>query len=367
MSTSNTMHKIVFKVEALATSAVSRATKGTLILVIDDENVQGLHTYTKFKQVTDNYEDTNLAYIRKAFADYRVKKVMVVAGHDADNGIVGSIDTTLALLNKVCENGWLVCPQADQDPEKEKIVDFVKTQRNDEDYPLKAVVYNYSADTEGVVNFTAKDLTDAKGNPISSQDYLVDVASYLCTLGANEGITNHTALNTVTCDTKTDNDACVANGELFLYNNGINIVYSRGVNSKTTIKDKESIALTKIRVVEVLDMVKSDIRTIMNEKYIGKLGNSYANRKTVINTLNNYLGTLTNEGYLSNDVDDPSYAELNAEATRNFLEEQQGIDTDEMTDEDVLKARLGSYMFIKVVLKVMDVIEDLEIVLNYVV
>ena len=366
MPTTNTMHKIVFKVEKLATSAITRASRGTLILVIDDINVQGLKTYTKLKNVTDNYEDKNKAYITKAFTDYKVKKVMVASGHDADNGIIGSIDGSLTLLNKVAENGWLVCPQIDQDSEKKKVSDFIKMQRNEEDYPIKSVLYNYSADNEGIVNFTGEGMENSKGETIDPEDYLVDVACYLCTLGANEGITNHTALNTVKCDAKSDNDASVANGELFLYNNGINIVFSRGVNSKTTLGENDSVALTKIRVVEIIDMVKSDVRTIMNEKYIGKIGNSYSNRKTVINTLNNYLGTLTTQGYLSNDEDDLSYAELDVDATRNYLE-SQGTDTEEMTDEEVLRARLGSYMFIKIVLKVMDVIEDIEIVLQYVI
>ena len=55
MSTTNTMSKLKFSLEALVSTVGSRATKGVLIVVIDDKNVQGLYTYKKLKKVTDNW------------------------------------------------------------------------------------------------------------------------------------------------------------------------------------------------------------------------------------------------------------------------------------------------------------------------
>ena len=109
-------------------------------------------------------------------------------------------------------------------------------------------------------------------------------------------------------------------------------------------------------------MVKSDIKEILKVSYLGKLGNSYKNRKTVINNINTYLKSLSNEGYLNND--EYSTAELDAEATREYLE-KKGTETDEMTDDEVLKAKLGTYVFIKITLKIMDCIEDVVINLQY--
>lgn len=356
MATNNTMQSIKFKIQALAETVNTRATHGVLFLVLDDANVTGLHAYTKLKKVTENYESENKAIIATAFSEYGVKKVVVAAKHD-ESGITVSLDSALALLNKVSLNGWLAVPQITGEAEKKKVADFIKSQRNDEDYPLKGVLYNYNPDCDGIVNFTAKDLSKN-----TSDKYAVDVAAQLCVLGPNESITNQTAKNVTSCDVKDDNDTCVANGELFLFNDGTNIVFSRGVNSLTTIPSEQSESLSKIRVVEVIDMVKSDIKEILKASYLGKLGNSYKNRKTVINNINTYLKSLSNEGYLNND--EYSIAELDADATRDYLE-KKGTETDEMTDDEVLKAKLGTYVFIKITLKIMDCIEDVVINLQY--
>lgn len=357
MATSNVMHGVRFTVQALAESVSTRAAHGVLFIVLDDETVTpGLYRYTKLKKVIETYDTDNKAIISTAFADYGIKSLIVAVGH-AETGITGSLDTALSLLNKVNENGWLTVPQISSDADKKKVADFIKAQRRDEDYPLKGVLYNYASDCEAIVNFTASNL-----GAIIPDAYAAQVAAQLCVLGANESITNHTAKNVTSCDIKADNDECVGKGELFLYNNGKNIVYSRGVNSLQTIGTNQSEELSKIRIVEVIDLVKSDMREIFELNYLGKLGNSYKNRKTLINALNSYLRTVSTEGYLSNDVQ--SFAELDVEATIKYLE-GKGIDTDEMKTEDILKEKLGSNVFIKVTLYCMDTIEDINIVLQY--
>jgi hypothetical protein len=182
-------------------------------------------------------------------------------------------------------------------------------------------------------------------------------------LGANESITNYVAKNVTDCDVKSDDDEAVGLGQLFLYNNGSNIVFSRGVNSLQTIPANQSEALTKIRVVDILDMIKSDLRTTFNESYYGKYGNSYANRKSLVSNLNGtYFKTLINLGYLSND--DVSYCELDVDATKTYLE-SKGIDTDNMKDTDILKAKVDTHVFLKGTIYCMDVIEDINFVLQY--
>lgn len=358
MATGNTMYGVKFKIQALASTVNIRAAHGVLFLVIDDPSVpKGLYRYTKLKKVIENYDDSNKAIISTAFADYGIKSLIAAVGHDASTGISGSLDTSLSLLNKVKENGWLAVPQATSETDKKKIADFIKAQRKDEDYPLKGVLFNHASDCEGIVNFTASDLGD-----LESDFYSAQVAAQLCVLGANESITNHTAKNVTSCDIKADNSDCVSKGELFLYNNGKNIVYSRGVNSLQSVDTDQSEDLTKIRIVETIDLVKSDMREIFDESYLGKYGNSYKNRKTLVNNLNSYLKSVSEEGYLSNDQ--LSFVELDVDATKAYLE-GKGIDTDNMKDEDILKQKLGSYVFIKVTLYCMDTIEDINVVLQY--
>ena len=359
MATNNTMNKLIFKLQALADTVTLRASQGTLILVLDDENVSGIHTYKKLKKVTDNFEEKNKSYITTAFVDYGVKKIIVVSGHE-DGGIANSLDKILASMSKVYENAYVVAPQIKEDAEKKKLTDFIKSQRNDEDYPLKAVIHNYKADCEAIVNFTA---TDLGIDDYTSDEYCVDVASTLCTLGANESITAHVAKKVKTCDVKMDNDDCVANGELFLYNDGTNIEYSRGVNSLQTIPSNQNEYLTKIRVVEVLDLIKSDLRETFKANYIGRYGNSYSNRKTLVNAVNSYFRSIVKLGYLSNDK--ASFCELDVEETRKYLETVKMENTDDMTDDDVLRAPIDSHVFLKATIYVMECVEDLVINILY--
>ena len=308
--------------------------------------------------MSEQYKPENMAYLTKAFNNYFLKKVMVVVSHDDTDGILVSIDKALSYLGKVRENGWLVCPDAVDNEVKEKMVNFVKTQRTQEDFPLKAVVYDYPADYEAIVNFTGKDL----GHEITSEQFCVDVACVLCSLDANEGVTNKNVKTVKTCDIKSDYDTHVQSGELFLYNDGRNIKFSTGVNSLQTIEDDQSDFLCKIRVLEVIDMVKSDLYELMDETYIGKYGNSYENRRVLVAGINSYLKTITQEGYLSTDI--LSYAELDVEGTRKYLEDKY-IDTSEMDDKAILAYKIDTHVFIKVYLYVMDVIEQIQITINY--
>lgn len=367
MATNNTLFGAKFDVVAFADKVSTRASKGILYLVIDDANVTPkVYTYTKLKQVTENYEEENKAFISKAFSDYGVTKVLVAVGHNTETGITGCLDTTLALLNKINFNGWMVAPQLTTEADKKKLCDFIKSQRNDEDYPIKGVVYNYKADHESIVNFTGKDLGT------NSDEYCIDVACVLCTLKANESITNYTAKGVTGCDIKDDNDVAIQNGELFIIYNGVNYVFTNGVNSLTTIPSGQSEDYTHIRVVEVIDMIKSDIFTILIEKYIGKMGNSYTNRRTLVASLDSYLKAT--KDYLSND--EVSSAELDVDATRDYLEKNEIINSewltkngyesiDDVENEVILKQKLGTNVFVKINLYIMDTMEKIAVKLQY--
>ena len=356
-TTSNTLFGNKFSISALADSVTERATKGVLILVLDDATVAPkLYTYKKLKEVAENYDTKNKGYITTAFSDYKVRKVIVAVGH-AGGGITDSLDDTLALLSKVRVNGYMAVPQITDEQDKKKVADFIKTQRNDEDYPLKGVLYNYQADNEGITNFTGNNLGI---DEYTSDEYCLDVACMKCTLGANENLTNHIAKKVKSCDVKVDADASVANGELFLINNGTNIVFSNDVNSLTTIPNGQNEFLTHARVVEVLDLVKEDINEICNRTITGKMGNSYSNRRTVVANLCKYLKSL--RGYLSND--DLSFAELDLEATKEYLD-SINFDYSEMDDETILKQKIGTNVFIKITLYVMDIMEHINFNIKY--
>ena len=62
--------------------------------------------------------------------------------------------------------------------------------------------------------------------------------------------------------------------------------------------------------------------------------------------------------------DDLSFAELDLEATKDYLD-SINFDYSEMDDETILKQKIGTNVFIKVTLYVMDIMEHINFNIKY--
>src|SRR5471030_1436292 len=120
------MQKITIELKALASSGAIRSERGIVCLVLDDATVTGLHTYTKLKNVLDNYSEANKAVITRCFSDRGIKTLKVVC-YNSGAGTAETIDIALTLLNEVKFN-YLACPSA-TDGDNAKISTFIKDQR----------------------------------------------------------------------------------------------------------------------------------------------------------------------------------------------------------------------------------------------
>lgn len=55
----------------------------------------------------------------------------------------------------------------------------------------------------------------------------------------------------------------------------------------------------KIKLVEDMDMIKTDIQSTIQDDYIGKYANSYDNKCLLITAINGYFKTLVSEGVMN--------------------------------------------------------------------
>ncbi|MED4546109.1 phage tail sheath C-terminal domain-containing protein, partial [Lysinibacillus sphaericus] len=154
-----------------------------------------------------------------------------------------------------------------------------------------------------------------------------------------------------------DPDTAVDNGELILINDGENIKIGRGVNSLTTTTGKKTEDFKSIRVMEVQDLIKDDIRTTFDKNYIGKHNNTYDNQVLFIRSINAYYDGLEGEEILDSNYDNK--AEINVQKQRSAWE-STGVDTTDWDDQKVKEMSFKKNVFLGGNIKIVDAIEDLD-------
>ena len=150
-------------------------------------------------------------------------------------------------------------------------------------------------------------------------------------------------------------DAAVDAGELIVWWDGEKVKIARGVNSLTTLTHEKNSQFQKIKIVDTMDMIASDIRMTAEDSYLGKYANSYDNKCLLLSAIGNYFEQLVMDGVLE------SYSvEIDLDANRKYLREK-GIDVTEMSDEDVKTANTGTNVFLRASISIWDAIEDIEL------
>ena len=186
----------------------------------------------------------------------------------------------------------------------------------------------------------------------------------IATTSNEESITNKIALDVTSVDEIADKDEATENGNIFLYYDYDldAVIYSEGVNTLTRLSKDQSEILKKIRVNEIFDQIRDDIKVTFKRNYTGKYSNSYNDKLLIRDAYNSYFKSLQKIGQLNPDIE--NRCELDVDGTEKYLTDK-GIDTSEMSKEEILTHDTGNKLFLKGRLYVLDTIEELEFVLNY--
>ena len=148
----------------------------------------------------------------------------------------------------------------------------------------------------------------------------------------------------------------VAAGKLILVFDGRKTKLGRAVNSMTTVPPDQSEALKKIKIVAAVDLIRREAKLLVDDLYTGQ-GNSYDNKMVMVAAFQDFLSLLEGEGVLQAGS---GYAELNLEKQRAWLKEQ-GVDVANMSEQDILKADTGPYIWIKMGGTILDGMEDFDL------
>lgn len=339
---------IVF--QSKAETAIKRSANGIVALILRDTTKSDItsYSYTNESEVVKSHWTTaNYDYISKTFLGGPQRVIVERIGAE------DTYDDALARLKNKKWN-YLAIPSL-ADNEKD-IADWIIAQRNAKK-TFKAVL-PYAANNEGIINFATNDIK--VGTKVyTTAEYCCRIAGLLAGLPMTEGATYQTLAEVESITESTTPDDDIDGGKFILINDGEKVKVARGVNSLHILSGDKTEDMKKIKIIEGMDLMRDDIRSAFENNYIG-INNSYDNKVMFVAAINQYFDGLVREGVLYGDAENTADIDVNAQ--RDWL--AQKYDISEYSDEQIRKAKTGSYVFVTADITFCDAIEDLKFSIN---
>ena len=338
----------------LGISAITRGDKGTVALIVRDGlEVDPAFAITQATQIPDALGKETVDYIKRTFLGYvNPPKKVIVYVLAPEGRLADALDY---LATTVFD---YICGPADCTAEEAAdIASWVKSQRLNNGAKYKAVLPNHKADNYAIVNFTGDAMTDG----ITVWDtaaYCSRVAGLLAGTPMKIAATYAPLPELSDCArlTKEEADEAVGSGELALRWDGRKVKLNRAVNSLVTTSQGMLDSFKKIKIVEIMDLMRTDITATAEDEYVGKYANSYDNKMLLAAAIRGYLMGLEQSSLIQ-----PGYTvDLDMEAQEQYLA-ARGVDTAAMSEKELREADTGSHVFLLVRCKILDAIEDVII------
>ena len=350
----------------LGISAITRGDKGTVALIVRDGAVQAPFAITQASQVPAVLGKDTQDYIKRTFLGYVTppKKVIVyVMAPDqaapaaegeapAAGGITEALDYMAAqVFDYIC--GPADCTAA----EAAEIASWVKSQRLNNAAKYKAVLPNHRADNYAIVNFTGDAMTD--GTTVwATAAYCSRIAGLLAGTPMKISATYAPLPELSDCArlTREESDTAVGAGELALRWDGRKVKLDRAVTSLVTTSQGMLDSFKKIKIVEIMDLMRTDITSTAEDEYVGKYANSYDNKMLLVTAVRGYFMGLEQSALVQ-----PGYTvDIDVEEQEQFLA-SKGVNTEELSGQELREADTGSHVYLKVRCKILDAIEDIDV------
>ena len=340
--------EIFISFETAAVTAISRSARGAVALVLDDDTQSGDAVYRSLAEVPQSaYTAENIRLLKLAFLAGPTKVMVIRTAEDTQD--------TFAALDRL-KWDWLAAPALENDA----VISYIKAQRA-KGRGVKAVVAGATApDCEGIVNLCVSDLVLEDG-AIGAAAYTARIAGLLAATPLSRSVTYFQLAEVVSCAAIDAPDGAIDAGKLIIVS-GADGSYriGRGVNSLTTLTPDKGAAFQKIKIVEGIDLIRTDIARAFESGYVGKVLNDYDNKLLLVTAINAYLRGL--EGDVLDKTAD-NRCRVSLKGQRDYLE-SRGTDTSAMKDAEILRANTGSEVFLEADLTFCDAMEDLSLVIS---
>lgn len=344
-----------------AKTFIRRSSRGMVLLILKDETqVQPMTPYESLDDiVADDWSPKNYDYLKMVMLG---EPSVVVAVRAVQQDGATNIQETIKLF-KQWNFDWLAYPECTPD-EATAIVSYIKKSRKDQK-KVKAVLANVEADSEGIVNLAATDISvvwdgTTMARSYTTAEYTARIAGILAGLPLTRSSTYYVLDEIVDIGEIVKPDEEIDAGKLIIIYDGEKYKIGRGVTSLTTISDECPEDFKKIKIVEGADMIRTDIRTTFEDDFVGKVNNTYDNKQVFCGAVNEYfadlVGTVLNGSH-------ENYIEVDAAANEKYLHDRN-VDTSTMTVQAIKEANTGSYLFATGQVAMLDAMEDLHLKLS---
>lgn len=346
--------EIFISFETAALSAIKRSGRGVVALAISDatEGGETLKAYRSLAEVeSGKFTAANYRFIKWCFEAGPSKVIVLRVGEDEDDD-EGAAEAAAFHTLSALTFDYLAAPALTQ----ATAISYVKSQR-ESGRGIKLVTANATApDHEGIINLCVSDLTLTDG-AMTAADYCGRIAGLLAATPLTRSATYAKLPEVVSCTLSDDPDEDIDDGKLILVADGEGFCLGRAVNSLTTLTAAHGAPFQKIKIVDGIDLVRSDIAKTFRESYIGNVLNDYDNKLLLVTAINAYFKGLAGD-VLDKTADNACFVSLAGQ--RGWLE-SHGIDTSEMSDAEILHANTGSEVFLEATLTFCDAMEDLSL------
>lgn len=312
-------------------------------------------------ELTDNNKD----YIKKCLigytkTPYRVRVYLQATG---DEKSATDADKFSATLKKVATDrfDYLAIPTITE-AQCETVATWVKTNRENKFKKIKAVLPNYDADYEGIINFGNTSIV-TKNKTYTPAEYTARIAGLIAGTPMTISATYAPLAEVIDCDKHDldENDEKVNKGQFFIWFDGEKFKMSRAMNSLVTTTQGKLEAYQTIKTVDIMDMMYDDIRQTCQDYYIGKYTNDYDNKCLLMSAIMGYFKELEQGRLLKKDY---STIDINVEKVKNYQLEH-GLYTKEeladMTEQEIKQLDTKKQVFLTAKIKILDAMEDIDL------
>ena len=341
--------KIDISFKQLAKTAVTRSQRGIVALILKDTTKASLTVFDE-GDIPSNLTEANQNLIKDVLKGSPNKIELYVLGSS------GEIAEALTYFEGVEFN--LMCMPGAESSDVTSIKSFIKKMNEVVKYKCDVILANEEADSEAVINYTAKNIV-VGGENVTTSNHMARIAGLIEGTPLHQSITFATLSDVDSIEnlTKEEADERIDNGELILVREMGKVRVARGVNSLTTLTDVKGNAFQKIKLRKTLNLIHNDLRRVIVEKYIGKVPNNYDNKCILITEIKNYLEDLSREQL----IEKVNTVGIDLIAQKKWLKDNTNLDINNMSEQEIKEANTQSNVFIAISLKVVDAMEDIVV------
>ena len=305
---------------------------------------------TTESDIVGTWSNANKQYVKDALVGYTEKPKKIICffvAADAED-----YSTALDYFSSQYVD-YVAIPTVATDELESSVVSWVKNEWENHNQII-VVLPDVTGDFEGIVNFTSDDIK-VGSNTYTSEQYTPRIAGLLAgtpmTMSATYATLNE--VDDVARLTKAQQDAAVAAGKFILFYDAEKVKTGTAVTSFTTTTSEKGDSFKKIKLVDTMRQITRDIYSTVRDSYIGKYPNTYDNKVMLCNAIMGYFKQLT-------DIVENYSIDIDAEANATYLE-SKGIDTSDMTTDELRHANTGDKVFLTAKMNLVDVMENIDI------